>query len=162
SSLEIATRHEPVPDRSSDRRSPSRGLAHLSIECVTPELECGRYPVKRIAGDIVHVGADILKEGHDTIAAHVVVRSPGSAAPWSLPMRYQADVDRWFGEFPVDEIGRWHFTVEAWTDVWETWRARFTKKIDAAQVADARVELMEAAQLVRAAARRAPRGPAPP
>ncbi len=146
-----------MPDRSTDRRSPTRGLAHLTIEGVTPELDYGRHPVKRIVGDVVRVGADVLKEGHDLLAAHVVVRSPGDPA-WSIPMRYVSAADRWNAEFPVDRIGRWHFTIEAWTDVWETWRAGFRKKVDAG--VDVRVELMEAAQLVRAAARRAQRGPA--
>jgi starch synthase (maltosyl-transferring) len=146
-----------VPERTSDRRSPSRGLAHLIIECVTPELDGGRYPVKRIVGDVVRVGADVIKEGHDILAAQMVVRSPGAPA-WQLPMEYDADADRWWGEFSVDEIGRWYYTVEAWTDVWETWRSGFRKKIDAGQ--DGQLELMEAAVLVRAAARRAKRGPA--
>jgi starch synthase (maltosyl-transferring) len=153
----LATLPEPVPDRTSDRRSPTRGLTHLIIECVTPELDSGRYPVKRIVGDIVHVGADVLKEGHDTLAAHMVVRAPGEPA-WTAPLRYDDGADRWYGEFPVDRIGRWHFTIEAWTDVWETWRAGFRKKVDAGH--DVRVELQEAAQLVKAAARRAQAGPA--
>jgi len=146
-----------VPDRSTDRRSPTRGLSHLTIECVTPELDCGRYPVKRIVGDVVRVGADILKDGHDTLAAQVVIRPPGEPA-WSIPMLYDKDADRWSADFPVDKIGQWHFTVEAWVDAWETWRAGFRKKVDAG--VDVRVELMEGAHLVRAAARRAPRGPA--
>jgi starch synthase (maltosyl-transferring) len=146
-----------VPERTSDRRSPSRGVAHLTIECVTPELDCGRYPVKRIVGDVVRIGADVIKEGHDVLAAQIVVRSPSEPA-WSVPMQYDYDTDRWSGEFVVDQMGRWHFTVEAWTDVWETWRTGFRKKIDAGQ--DGRLELREAAVLVRAAARRAKRGPA--
>ncbi|HYC49689.1 MAG TPA: alpha-1,4-glucan--maltose-1-phosphate maltosyltransferase [Gemmatimonadaceae bacterium] len=146
-----------MPDRTTDRRSPSRGLAHLTIECVTPELDCGRYPVKRIVGDVVRVGADVIKDGHDTLAAHLVVRAPGEAAR-AVPMEFDNDVDRWFAEFTVDRVGRWHYTVEAWTDVWETWRAGFRKKVDAG--VDVHVELMEAAQLVKAAARRATRGPA--
>ena len=146
-----------MPDRTSDRRSPTRGLDHLTIECVTPELDCGRYPVKRIVGDVVRVGADVIKEGHDITAAQIVVRSPGEPA-WSMPMSYDTDADRWFGEFTVDKIGRWHYTVEAWTDVWETWRAGFRKKVDAGQ--DVHLELKEAAEFVHAAARRAKRGPA--
>jgi starch synthase (maltosyl-transferring) len=146
-----------VPERTSDRRSPTRGLAHLTIEGVTPELDCGRYPVKRVVGDVVSVGADVLKDGHDSLAAQIVVRAPGENA-WAVPMRYDANADRWLGEFPVDRIGRWHFTVEAWTDAWETWRAGFRKKVDAG--VDVRVELLEAAALVRAAARRADPGPA--
>jgi len=146
-----------VPERTTDRRSPTRGLAHLTIECVTPELDCGRYPVKRIVGDVVQVGADVIKEGHDLTAARIVVRPPGEPAS-SLPMTYDFNTDRWRGEFKVDRVGRWHFTVEAWTDVWETWRAGFRKKVDAGQ--NTRVELIEAAQFVRAAARRTAPGPA--
>jgi starch synthase (maltosyl-transferring) len=146
----------PVPE-SSDRRSPSRGVHHLIIECVSPEIDSGRYPVKRIVGDVVAVGADIIKDGHDLLAAQIVVRAPGEPA-WSAPMRYDFDMDRWFGEFTVDRIGRWSFTVEAWTDQWETWRAGFRKKVDAGQ--NVRLELLEAAALVKAASRRAKPGPA--
>src|SRR5439155_21702179 len=77
---------------------------------------------------------------------------------WSMQMSYDTDADRCFGEFTVDKIGRWHYTVEAWTDVWETWRAGFRKKVDAGQ--DVHLELKEAAEFVHAAARRAKRGPA--
>ena len=146
-----------MPQRSTDRRSPTRGLAHLTIECVTPELDCGRYPVKRFVGDVLQVSADVFKDGHDVLAAQIVVRSPEDPA-WSVPMRYDQDLDRWFGEVPLDRMGRWHYTVEAWSDAWETWRAGFRKKVDAG--VDVRVELKEAAQLIRAAARRAERGPA--
>jgi starch synthase (maltosyl-transferring) len=146
-----------VQQRPTDRRSPTRGLAHLTIECVTPELDCGRYPVKRCVGDVLQVGADVFKDGHDVLAAQIVVRAPDDPA-WSALMRYDQDVDRWFGEFPLDRIGRWHYTVEAWTDAWETWRTGFRKKVDAG--VDVRVELKEAAQLIRAASRRADRGPA--
>ena len=146
----------PVPQRKTDRRSPTRGLTHLTIECVSPELDAGRYPVKRIVGDVVRVGADVIKDGHDAIAAQLVVRAPGEPAH-AIPMQYDYNEDRWFAEFIPDRLGRWHFTVEAWTDVWETWRAGFRKKVDAG--VDVRVELMEAAQLVKAAARRAAKGP---
>ena len=146
-----------MPERTSDRRSPTRGLDHLTIECVEPELDCGRYPVKRVVGDVVRVGADVFKDGHDTLAAQIVVRAPGEPA-WPLPMEFDSDADRWFASFTVDRVGRWRFTVEAWTDLWETWRAGFRKKVDAG--VDVRVELKEAALLVRAAARRAERGAA--
>ena len=146
-----------MPERTTDRRSPTRGLAHLTIECVTPELDCGRYPVKRVVGDTVRVGADVIKDGHDTLAAQLIVRAPGEPAR-AIPMEYDDANDRWSAEFLVDRIGRWHYTVEAWTDAWETWRAGFRKKVDAG--VNVHVELMEAAQLVKAAARRATRGPA--
>ena len=41
------------------------------IENVQPQLDCGRYPVKRVAGEPLRVTADIFKEGHDVLAAVV-------------------------------------------------------------------------------------------
>jgi len=41
----------------------------IIIESVAPELDGGRYPVKREVGDRLCVEADIFKEGHDAIAA---------------------------------------------------------------------------------------------
>ena len=73
-------------------------------------------------------------------------------------MAYDFDGDRWYGSFVVDRVGRWSFTIEAWTDLFGTWRRDLRKKVDAEQ--DVRVELLEGAELVRAAARRAKFGAA--
>ena len=40
---------------------------------------------------------------------------------------------RWAGRFPVDRCGRWEFTIEAWTDVFATWRDELARKIAADQ-----------------------------
>ena len=40
---------------------------------------------------------------------------------------------RWAGEFPVDAIGRWEYDIEAWTDVFGTWRDELERKIVAGQ-----------------------------
>src|SRR4051812_15854957 len=155
--MTFASIFRPVPERS-DRRSPSRGVQHLIIECVSPEIDSGRFPVKRIVGDVVAVAADVIKDGHDILSAHIVVRAPGEAAAWPVPMRYDFDADRWHGQFTVDRIGKWSFTIEAWTDQWETWRSGFRKKVEAGQ--NVRLELLEAAALGKAASRRAKPGPA--
>ena len=49
----------------------------IVIEHVSPEIDCGRYPVKRVVGDILEVSADIFKDGHDKIAAVVKYRRGG-------------------------------------------------------------------------------------
>ena len=50
------------------------------IENLQPLLDCGRYAIKRLAGDPVRVSADIFKDGHDVLAAVVEV-APGRRAP---------------------------------------------------------------------------------
>ena len=120
---------------------------------MTPELDGGRYAVKRVLGDTVWIGADIFKEGHDLLAARAIYKGPGDTGWSPAPLTFDFDGDRWFGSFGVDRIGLWIFTIEAWTDVFGTWRAELRKKVDAGQ--DVHVELLEGAQLVRSAARRA-------
>ncbi|HEY4132278.1 MAG TPA: maltotransferase domain-containing protein, partial [Gemmatimonadaceae bacterium] len=139
--------------RKTDRRSAIRRLEHLVIECVTPELDGGRHPVKRVVGDLVNVGADITKEGHDLLAAQIILRGPGDDDWSAASMTYDFDGDRWYGAFAVDRVGKWSFSIEAWTDRFGTWRAALKKKVDARQ--DVTVELAEGAQFARTASRAA-------
>jgi starch synthase (maltosyl-transferring) len=142
--------------RRTDRRAAARRIEYLLIECVTPELDAGRYPVKRIVGDTISVGADILKEGHDHVAARVLYQAPGEKEWLSVPMTYDVDTDRWTAEFVVDRIGAWTFTIEAWTDRFGTWRSGLEKKIAAGQ--DVSLDLLDGARMARTAAKSA-KGP---
>jgi starch synthase (maltosyl-transferring) len=130
----------------------------VTVECVTPELDCGRFPVKRLLGDIVHIGADIYKEGQDQLAGRLLFQGPGDGDWRTAPMVFDYDTDRWYAAFTVDRIGRWTFTVEGWTDLFGTWRSGLRKKVDADQ--DVSLELLEGAAMVRQAVRRAKFGPA--
>jgi starch synthase (maltosyl-transferring) len=121
----------------------------IVIEAVEPELDCGRYPVKREAGDTVTVLADIFKEGHDAISAAIRYRHEDEARWREAPMKFW-DNDRWTGSFTVTRIGRWHFTVIAWTDWFGTWQSDLRKKYDAGQ--NVTLELFEGAELVAVAA----------
>ena len=143
--------------RKPDRRATTRRLEYVVIECVTPEVDGGRYPVKRVVGDTVLVGADIIKEGHDRVAARVIYKTPGDTDWSTSPLEYDYDSDRWYGAFTVDRIGRWTFTIEAWTDRFASWRSDLKKKIDAGQ--PVQLELAEGAELVRAASRSTRSGP---
>ncbi|MGI8497172.1 MAG: alpha-1,4-glucan--maltose-1-phosphate maltosyltransferase [Gemmatimonadaceae bacterium] len=125
----------------------------LAIECVEPSLDDARHPVKRIVGDSFHVTADIFRDGHDLVAARIRFRSPSDREWRYAPLAYEYNSDRWSGGFPLDEIGSWVYTVEAWTDVFATWRSGLQKKIDAGQ--DVSLALLEGAEIVDAAANRA-------
>ena len=127
-------------------------MVPIVVECVSPDVQGGRYPAKRLVGDRLEVGADIFKDGHDLLAARVRFERPDGESG-TVPMTYDSDRDRWFGSFTLDRLGRWSFTVEAWTDRFGTWRAGLEKKI-AANV-DVALELREGAALVDATARRA-------
>ena len=140
-----------MPQRKTDRRSNSRRVEHLLIECVTPELDAGRYPVKRIVGDVVEVGADIIKEGHDLVAARLIYKGPNHDDWSAAPLLFDFETDRWTGSFTADQIGRWTFSVEAWTDRFGTWRSDLKKKVAAGQ--DVQLELLEGAHFARSASK---------
>ncbi len=122
------------------------------IQNVTPELNGGRYPVKREVGDALVVEADIVKEGHDIMAAVLKYRAAGEDAWRETPMRFLEN-DRWRGEFPLERMGRYRYTIEAWPDAFESWRHDLEKRLDAEQAVT--LELTEGRELVALAAERA-------
>ena len=91
------------------------------VEKIFPSVDDGRYPIKRIAGEPVEVWADVLREGHDTLAAALLWRKETASAWQREPMRLHTN-DRWHGSFTPPEPGRYLYAVEAWTDQFSTWR----------------------------------------
>ena len=121
----------------------------IQIEDVWPQIDCGRYPVKRSVGDEVEVWATIFRDSHELLGASILYRAPGSTQREEVPMRKVEDQpDRWTGSFHVDRCGRWEFTVQAWIDRFESWRDELRRKVEAGQ-ADLDSELQEGAALMK-------------
>jgi starch synthase (maltosyl-transferring) len=128
------------------------GRKRVIIEGVNPEVDGGRFPAKRTVGDLVRVEADIFTDGHDSISAVLLFRHESSPDWIERPLQALVN-DRWFGEFPVQELGRYRYTIHAWVDHWETWRRDLAKRI--AADTDAPVDYMIGAELIKQAAARA-------
>ena len=124
------------------------------VENVRPQIECGRYPVKRVAGEPVRVCADIFKEGHDDLCAVVRWRrlTPDATEPREEPMRFLGN-DAWEAELLLPVNGLYAFTVEAWPDAFRTWAHELHRKVEVGR--DVSSELQEGAALLDAAAGRA-------
>jgi starch synthase (maltosyl-transferring) len=91
------------------------------IEDIYPSVDDGRSAVKRIAGEPIGVWADIVRDGNAVLAAELLWR-PGSGGKWfRTPMRL-LDNDRWTATFTPAKPGRYEYAIEAWTDVFGTWR----------------------------------------
>jgi starch synthase (maltosyl-transferring) len=106
--------------------------ARVVITAVNPEIEGGRFPIKRVPAEPVTVTADIFAEGHGSLSAAVLWRRK-SAAEWiEQPMRELGN-DRWTGSFAVGEVGEYEYTLQAWPDEFETWRLDTRKKLEAGQ-----------------------------
>lgn len=122
------------------------------IRGVQPELECGRFPVKRVIGDTVEVEADIFSDGHDQITSVIRYRHENDEPWFEIPMQALVN-DHWRAEFPVEKLGQYIYTIAAWVDPFLTWYRDFLKRIEADQ--DVSVDLQIGSTLLEAAADRA-------
>jgi starch synthase (maltosyl-transferring) len=107
--------------------------ARIQLQSVRPQVDCGRYPAKATEGDRVDVTAVIFRDGHDLLRAVVKYRPAGTKKWLERPLRSLGN-DRWAGSFDVTELGRWHFTIEAWTDPYATWLDEYDRKATGGQV----------------------------
>jgi len=128
--------------------------ARTTINKPSPSLDGGRYCPKRCVGDTVSVSADIFRDGHEILRAVVRYKAPGGRHWLEAPM-HAVDAHirgvRWEGEFTVSTPGRWQFSIEAWSDVFETWRDELARKIEGGQH-DLGGELSEGVVLLQSAA----------
>ncbi len=134
------------------QKLPAEGRGRVVIEGISPEIDGGRFPAKRTVGDIVRVEADIFTDGHDSISAALLYRHEDAPGWQESPMQALVN-DRWAGEFTVQELGRYRFTIHAWVDHWETWRHDLLKRIEAKS--DAPLDYLIGANLIEEAAARA-------
>jgi starch synthase (maltosyl-transferring) len=122
------------------------------VEGLWPEIDAGRFPVKRVVGEDVWVEADVFADGHDLVAA--VLRHRSSVETnWREVRMQDIGNDRFRGCFTVDELGEFLYTVVGWIDLFASWRRDLRKKVDAGR--DVAVDLLVGAELIAAASRRA-------
>src|SRR6516164_6824897 len=99
----------------------------IYIEDVYPVVDVGRFPVKRIVGEELDVWADIFRDGHVVLAAELLWRREGADKWLRVPMVLH-DNDRWKASFTPPKVGRYVYAIEAWTDVFASWRRDFLTK----------------------------------
>jgi starch synthase (maltosyl-transferring) len=131
---------------------PEEGRKRVIIVGVTPEIDVGRFPIKRIIGEETVVEADILADGHDSLACALLYRKEGDGKWTEVPMEPLGN-DRWRGSFSVHELGIYHYTVKGWVDHFKTWSRDLGKRVQAGQ--DVTIDLMIGAELVERAGKRA-------
>lgn len=124
------------------------GRQRVIIEGVYPEIDCGRFPIKRVIGEQVVVEADAFTDGHDALSLVLRYRGPGDEKWQETPMEFLTN-DRWRGAFTVTEMGVYCYTLAGWVDHFKSWARDLRKRVDAGQ--DVTVDLMIGAEYIEAA-----------
>jgi starch synthase (maltosyl-transferring) len=134
-------------------------IGRIPVLDVSPDVDCGRWPARAVVGEAVPVRATVFREGHDAVAATVVVTDPSGAERSRTRMTLlEPGLDRWGADVVVDREGCWTFRVEGWSDPYGTWEHDAVLKV-AADV-DTELMLTEGALLLERAAAMPGRGTA--
>lgn len=115
----------------------------IEIDDVAPVVSGGRFPAKAVVGEVVPVTATVWREGHDAVAATLVVRYHGPGypplaeepaglarpqavpidevvtpasriRPTTYPMATGRTPDVFHGQFTPDAVGLWTYRVDGW------------------------------------------------
>ncbi|MFJ2591618.1 alpha-1,4-glucan--maltose-1-phosphate maltosyltransferase [Streptomyces erythrochromogenes] len=131
-------------------------IGRIPVLDVRPAVDCGARPAKAVVDEVFEISATVFREGHDAVAAHIVLRDPKGRLRPPVPLSELAPgTDRWGARVSAEVEGRWTYTVEAWSDPVGTWRAHAAVKIPAG--IDTGLVLLEGAELYERAAARIPK-----
>ncbi|CAH1387838.1 alpha-1,4-glucan--maltose-1-phosphate maltosyltransferase [Candidatus Nitrotoga sp. M5] len=112
---------------------PKASRARVVIERVSPEIDGGRFPVKRIVGEEVIVEADVFVDGHDQLSC-LLLHRPVGAKIWDEVPMIATNNDRWRASFFAAALGRHEYTVLAWVDRFLTWRHDLARRKEAEDI----------------------------
>nr|MBA3754368.1 DUF3416 domain-containing protein [Nitrospira sp.] len=149
---EAITTGKAVESRILPKPPRGEGRQRVVIERVEPEIDCGRYPVKRVVGDTVVVEADLFADGHDIVRGILRFRHEHHQQWQEVPLEFITN-DRWRASFDVTELGRYHYGLTGWIDHFATWQRNMGKRVGAQR--DVTVDLLIGKRLVEDATNQA-------
>ncbi|MEM1217322.1 MAG: alpha-1,4-glucan--maltose-1-phosphate maltosyltransferase [Bacteroidota bacterium] len=119
------------------------------IEQVRPQLDGGRYAIKRIINEPIHISAAVYGDGHDVVRASLLYKQENKRK-WEEVFLVKGMNDQWTATLRLPEIGFYEYKVEGWIDQLANWHYGFVKKHEAGQHMG--VELQIGAQFLKEAA----------
>ncbi|NBX70454.1 MAG: DUF3416 domain-containing protein, partial [Actinobacteria bacterium] len=122
-------------------------FGRIPVLDVSPTVAGGTRPVKAVLNEKFMVRARVFREGHDAVAAEVVLINPAGQETARIPMhQFGYEQEEKGAQVQLDELGHWHYRIDAFSDPIATWIHKATVKIPAG--VDVAVEYQEGALLV--------------
>jgi len=109
----------------------SAPIGRIPILDVQPAVDLGRWPAKAFLGEVIPFSAKVFREGHDSVAAEVVVTSPTGKVSVHRMTAGAVGSDSWYTHAQVNELGNHTFVIRAFGDDYETWHHNAAIKIAA-------------------------------
>lgn len=120
----------------------------LAITDVGPSVLSGRRPAAAVVDEAVRVRATCFREGPGALGVAAVLHRPDGTFHSRVDLQ-PSGPNSWAGIVRPTDVGQWTFSIEAWSDPWQTWLHRAEVKIPAGL--DAELELSEGALLLEGA-----------
>lgn len=143
--MKSSTAKQAGAGRLSELELPSR----VVIEGVYPEIDNGRFPIKRVTGQPVFVVVDAHADGHNFVACSVLFRKVGTSNWTERRLQPTVEPDRFAGQFDVVELGNYEYTFRGWIDKFANWRRDTARKLEAGQ--EIHLEVLEGTELLQQA-----------
>ncbi|BDU02133.1 alpha-1,4-glucan--maltose-1-phosphate maltosyltransferase [Nocardia sputorum] len=129
----------------------------IAIDDTAPSIPGGR-PAKAVVGEVFPVRTVVWREGHDAVAATLVVRAPGASRVTRIRMTPDYEPDVFNATFTPNTPGAWTYRIEGWSDPIATWRSAVEAKLAVGQsAADLANDLELGARLFERAAQAVPK-----
>lgn len=123
-----------------------QGQLRVYIDNVYPEIDGGKYPIRRVPGEIVEVEADVFADGHDLVCARLLYRH-FSEKKFSIAPMESTGGERWKGSFEITKQGTYIYTIEAWLDHALSWQHTLKRRLAGKEKLD--VELLHGVKFLQ-------------
>ncbi|MDG2497660.1 MAG: DUF3416 domain-containing protein [Aquiluna sp.] len=120
-------------------------ITRLPIVSTWPVVDDGNFAVKAFVTEVLEFGATATREGHDQLAAELVLESPSGEETRSRMFPGSPGMDQFFVKQQVSEMGIWKYRVTTWDDKFATWH--HTAVIKLAAGIDQSLVMLEGQQL---------------
>lgn len=109
--------------------------SQVRISQITPEIDCGATPIKRVIGDKVIISAEIVAASPLIVGGVIRYRADGRRY-WEQAslIPNESNRDMYSGEFVVNTLGQWRYAIEAWVDRAATWQHELRRRLEGSQI----------------------------